>query len=77
MVEMLAQELARLRAVQIDRGHVRHVEHAGARAHGGVFGDRPFVLHRHVPAGEIDEAGTERLVLGMQGGFLQRHSHSG
>jgi len=55
---------------------VRHIEHARRRANRRVLGDGAFVLHGHVPAREIDEAGTERGVLGVQGGFLQRHEDS-
>ena len=56
--EQVAQEFAHARAVQIDDGHVRDVENAGALAHRVVFVFLRTVVQRHVPATKIDDSGA-------------------
>jgi hypothetical protein len=51
---------------------VRHIEHTGGAAHRVMLTDLGAVLHRHVPAPEIDHAGAELLVKSEQWG-LSRH----
>ena len=60
--EQLLEEGPHLRALQVDDAHVRDVEHARGAAHGVVLADLRAVLHRHVPAAEVDHAGAELLV---------------
>jgi len=60
--EQLSEERAHLRALQVDDAHVRDVEHARGAAHRVVLADLRAVLHRHVPATEVDHAGAELLV---------------
>jgi hypothetical protein len=45
-------------ALQIDHAHMRNVENAGRAAHRVVLADLRAVLHGHVPAAEIDNAGA-------------------
>src|SRR5438105_5941823 len=62
LLEQLLEEGPHLRALQVDDAHVRDVEHARGAAHGVVLADLRAVLHRHVPAAEVDHAGAELLV---------------
>ena len=71
--DQMPQKFARACAVQIHRRHVRHVEHAAARAHRVMLLELRAVMNRHVPAGEIHQLGAEALVFGMQYGFLEHH----
>ena len=68
--EQMAQELARARAVQVDDGHVRDVEHAGVAAHLLVLLDLRAVVDRHVPAAEVDHLRAERAVGFVEDGLL-------
>ncbi len=61
--EQLLQEGPHLLAVQIHDAHVRDIEDAGRSAHGVVLTDLRAVLHRHVPAAEVDDSGAQ---LGVQ-----------
>src|SRR5262249_9144929 len=54
----------------LDLPHVAHVEEPGAGADGGVLGDDPFVLHRHVPAGEVNHARAGSAVRVVERGAL-------
>ena len=56
--ERVVEERRSIRAVDDDLGHVRDVEDAGCRAHGVVLGEVGAVAHRHLPAGEVGEAGA-------------------
>ena len=47
---------------QLDLAHVAHVEEAAALAHGAMLVERAAVRHRHVPAGELDDARAERAM---------------
>ena len=58
-------------ALQHHLAHVRHVEGAGALADRLVLLDDSGVLHRHLPAGEGDDAGTEGTVGLEERGALQ------
>jgi hypothetical protein len=49
---------------------MRDVEHAGVRAHLMVLVDLRAIGDRHVPAAEIDHAGAEFAVAGVQHGLL-------
>ena len=59
------QQLPRGRPLDLDLAHVRDVEDAGVGPHGHVLLDHALVLHRHLPAGERDEAcpGGDVLVV--------------
>ena len=50
--------------------HVRHVEHARRFAHSPVFGNLRAVVHRHVPAVEIDDTRPGRFMSRKEGGTL-------
>ncbi len=63
-------------ALEIHDTHMRDIEHAGSTAHGMMLGDLRGVLHRHVPATEIDNAGTE-LPVEREQGCLSSHDSSG
>ena len=63
MISALAR-LQRARAAELDLAHVRDVEQAGGGAHRLVLGDHAGVLHRHVPAGEVDHPRPE-LAVGL------------
>ncbi|MNS84190.1 hypothetical protein D3C72_1180040 [compost metagenome] len=52
---------------------MRYVEHAGVGAHGVVLFDLGAVVDRHVPAAEVDHAGAEGAVDGVEGRGLERH----
>ena len=45
-------------ASEFDLAHVRHVEEAGAGAHGPVLIAEPGVLDGHLPAGKRHHAGA-------------------
>jgi len=53
-------------AAELDLAHVGDVEEAGGGAHRLVLLLEPGVLHRHVPAGEIDHAAPELPVGGVE-----------
>ena len=53
------------------------VEHAGVAAHGVVFLDLGAVVDRHVPAAEVDHAGAEGAVDGIEGRGTERHGFLG
>ncbi len=59
----------RLRAVDGHLAHVADVEDADAVADRGVLLEDAPVLHRHVPARELDHAGA-----GFEVGFVQRRA---
>jgi hypothetical protein len=56
--QQVAQVVARLRPGEVERAHVRDVEHAGVAAHDMVFLDLRAVVDGHFPAGEIDHLGA-------------------
>ena len=58
-----------------ETAHVRHIEKAGLPAgHQVLVQDAFGILHRHVPAAEIDHCGTKFLMKVMQYGFHEfRH----
>ena len=58
--EQPQQQRADAGAAQVDRAHVRDVEHARVAAHGVVLLDLRAVADRHVPAAEIDHARAGR-----------------
>ncbi len=68
--EQVAQELARARAVQVDHGHVRDIEHAGVAAHLVMLLDLRAVVERHVPAAEVDHLGAGGAVGIVEDGLL-------
>ena len=68
--ERIAQEIARAVAAQIERAHVRYVEHAGVAAHGVMLVDLRAVVDRHVPAAEVDHARARGAMHGMERGVL-------
>jgi hypothetical protein len=47
---------------------VGDVEQAASGSHGGVLGDNRRVLHRHIPAGEVDQPGSLCGMPRMQSG---------
>jgi len=47
-----------VRADELDPAHVADVEEADLTPGGVGLGDDAFVLHRHVPAAEVDDAGA-------------------
>src|SRR6185369_2884698 len=57
--EQVLQEGAHALTPKVDDAHVRDVKDARGAAHGVVFADLGAVLHRHVPAAEIDQARPE------------------
>ena len=61
----------RVRAGDLDLPHVADVEQPGARAHGHVLVDDAGVFDRHVPAAELDHAGAERAVPGVERRLLE------
>ena len=65
--EHVAQEVARAGALEVDDAHVRDVEHAGVAAHRVVLVDLRAVVHRHVPAAEVDHARAGGAMDGMKG----------
>src|SRR6202044_3911256 len=48
--------------------HVAHVEKSGVGAHRFVFGEDSRIFHRHVPTAEINHAGVQAPVHGVEGG---------
>src|SRR6185437_15933077 len=64
------QEVARTRAMQVDHGHVRDIEHAGIATHRVMLLDLRAVTDRHVPATEIDHPRAERAVGGVEYGLF-------
>jgi hypothetical protein len=67
--EEFSQEIARARAADVDRQHVRDVEHAGIVAHDVVLVELRTIMQRHFPAGEIDQLGVGLAVPGVEGGL--------
>ena len=70
----MPQEVAGARAVrrrEVDRAHVRHVEHAGVVAHRMVLVDLRTVVDRHVPAAEIDHPRAGGAMCGIERRLLQ------
>ncbi len=61
-----AQEGADVGALEIDGQHVGNVEQAAAGTHRVVLLDLRTVVHRHVPAAEIDHPGAEFAVGGVE-----------
>ena len=58
--EQPQQQRADAGTAQVDRAHVRDVEHARVAPHGVVLLDLRAVVDRHVPAAEIDHARAGR-----------------
>src|SRR5262249_40962239 len=65
--ELLAQRL-RPRSPQLDLAHVTHVEEPALRPDRTVLVEGAGVRHRHVPAGELDDACAEIAVRVEQDG---------
>ena len=63
--DQAGQEGAAVRSDDIDRAHVRYVEHAAVVADRVVLLDLRTVVDRHVPAAEIDHPGIHRAVSGV------------
>ena len=57
-------------SAHLELAHVADVEESGCFANRHVLGNRPGVLHRELPSGELDHAGAERLMGLIQRGFL-------
>jgi hypothetical protein len=58
--------------VHADVTHVTHVKNAHAIAHCEMFGNQAAmlrILHRHVPAVEVDHLGAHLAMDGIQSGF--------
>jgi hypothetical protein len=53
--------------VQVDLPHVRDVEEPRVLAHRAMLGQDPRVLHRHLEAGELDQARAEGAVAVVEG----------
>jgi hypothetical protein len=68
--EETAQESPGIGAGDIQRAHVRHVEHAAVAAHRVVLLDLRAVVQRHVPSAEIDHARAQAAVHGVEDGCL-------
>jgi hypothetical protein len=66
------QEGLGIGAVEIDRAHVRDVEHARVAAHGVVFLDLRPVVQGHFPATEIDHSCAAATVAFVEDSFLHR-----
>ncbi len=62
----------RLASPDFDLAHVADIEQADALAHGVVLFKDAGILHRHVPAAEIDHPGTELAVCGVECGSFER-----
>ncbi len=77
--EQPLQQLERLRAARLDLAHVRDVEQPARPAHRHVLLAYTGVLHRHLPAGEVDELRAGRHMGVEQGGAAKsaRHRRSG
>src|SRR6266511_2771113 len=60
----------RLRAAEDDLAHVRHVEEARARPDRLVLRQDPGVLDRHLPPGELHQAGAGTYVSFVEGRAL-------
>ena len=67
-----SQERPHVLAVQVEDGHVRHVEHARVAADRVVLLDLRAVADRHVPTAEVDHLRAERAV-GVVEDRLLRH----
>ena len=77
----MAQELGRLRAARLDLTHVRDVEYACVSSDCDVLLAHSLVLHRHLPAGEVDHSRIGAKVAVVEGRALQigggsRHANS-
>jgi hypothetical protein len=79
--ECAAQEVAyaalarrRVARLDVDRKHVRDIEHPRAAAHRVMLVDLRAVVHRHVPAAEIDHPGAGSAMNGMERGLLEQHA---
>ena len=71
-------ELEGVRAAHVEAAHVREVEDADASPHGQVLGpDAGLVLDRHVPAAEVDHAGSGGEMPVVEGGPEERSSCRG
>ncbi len=60
--QQIAQKITTLFTVQIDDGHVRHVEHARIATYGVVLFELRTIVDRHIPAGKIHQLGAHGLV---------------
>jgi hypothetical protein len=68
--DQFLQEVTRALAFQIDRQHVRHIEHAGVAPHDMVFLDLRTVMDRHFPAGKIHQFGVGFAVFVASAGSV-------
>ena len=68
--QQIAQELADPAAVEIDDGHMRHIEHPCIAAHRMVLINLGPVMQRHHPAMEIHHARAAQRVLFIQRSLL-------
>jgi hypothetical protein len=53
--------------------HVRDVEHTRRLTHREMFVHDARVLHRHLPAAKVNQAGTQFLMGMVKGGSLKYH----
>ena len=70
--EQSLQILARARAFDLEFAHMRDVEDAAVAPHREVLRDHALVLHRHLPAGEGNQACAEGDMPVEQGRAKQR-----
>ena len=64
-------QLHGFRPANFDLAHVADIEQADRVAHGVVFVDQAGILHRHIPAAEIDHLRAGRAVHFVQRRALQ------
>jgi hypothetical protein len=69
------QEVTRAFTLQINRQHVRHIEHAGVAAHDMVFLDLRAVVDGHFPAGEIHQLGVGFTVFVVERCLFEHVRH--
>ena len=65
-------QLLRFRAADIDFAHVADIEQTGGAADGVMLLDQAGILHRHVPAAEIDHLGLRGPMYLIQRSFAKR-----
>ena len=69
VADEVLQELSRLRAGRFNLPHVRDVEDSGVQPNVLVLRADPLrILHRHLPAGEVDDLGSSGDVLRVKAG---------
>ena len=66
----LAQKVFGVRAVDIDNGHMRYVEHASIAAHRRMLFDLRAIIDWHHPTSEVDHFAASRNVCIEKRGFI-------